>query len=212
MQNTASGVRAFHHHQPPSIHPPEQFVHHLYDIPPSNISFFFFSLTLIGPHHPPPPSLSLMGTGHQTHEKGVRVFFPATEWFWHMMIGGPTPPVSEGGIIWVPRLCSWTWEWRWRSSEQGLAWCSWSSQCRSVSAARRPPRQSSGQTQTQQCWYNWTWRSQIKKRFVLSWGVNKITEIPALKCYLSKSTQVLSFCRHIDPCEWHTVYYHVWHY
>lgn len=27
----------------------------------------------------PPSSLSLMGTGHRTHEKGVRVFFPATE-------------------------------------------------------------------------------------------------------------------------------------
>lgn len=93
-----------------------------------------------------------------TWKRGQGLFVPATEWFWHMMIGGTTPPVSEGGITWVPRLCSWTWGWRWRFWGRVQAWCSWSSQCRSVSAAGRPPRQSSADTQqNQQLRCDWTW-------------------------------------------------------
>lgn len=148
--------------QPPSIPPPHRFAHNLYDIPlllpkiflflnfPSSSNPFLVSpLTPIRPHRPlPPPPPSLWWVPDTKHMKKGSGFFPATEWIWHMMIGGPTAPVSEGGITWVPRLCSWTWEWRWRSWGRVRAWCSWSSQCRSGSAAERPPRRSSNDTDT----------------------------------------------------------------
>ena len=136
-----------------SINPPKLSV---FPHVPSSSNLFFI------PPPPPPPPPFFLGGGTQHNKKGVGAFFPATEWFWHMMIGGTTPPVSEGGITWVPRLCSWTWGWRWRFWGRVRAWCSWSSQCRSVSAAGRPPRQSSADMQqTQQLWCDWTWASYL---------------------------------------------------
>lgn len=70
--------------------------------------------------------------------------FSGMAWIWHMMIGWWSRWV--GGVTWVPRRCSWTWGWRWRSWGRGLAWCSWSSQCPSGSAAGRPRHRSSAET------------------------------------------------------------------
>lgn len=96
--------------------------------------------------------------------------FPATKWIWHMMIGGPAGRVGVGGIIWVPRLCSWTWGWHWKSWGQVRAWCSWSSQYRSGSTVRMPPRQSSEKKDSDYC-SNRMWRW-----FVLSWVPNSPTD------------------------------------
>lgn len=109
---------------------------------PNSFVLFLLSFSL---------SLSLMGTGHKHYEKKGSgffffffFFFPATEWFWHKM----TAPGECGRVTSVPRLCFWTWEWRWRSWGRVPAWCSWSSQCRSGSAAGKPRRQSSDDTDT----------------------------------------------------------------
>lgn len=89
-----------------------------------------------------PPSLWWVKTPN-TWKRGQGLY-PVTEWIWHVMIGGPKPLLTGEGVTWVPHLCSWTWGWRWRSWGRGRALCSWSSQCRSGSAAGRPPRRSSG--------------------------------------------------------------------
>lgn len=70
----------------------------------SNLSSVSLYPDRTSPPHPPPlPPPSLWWVQDTEHmEKGVRVFFPATEWIWHMMIGGTALPLSEGGIHFSP--------------------------------------------------------------------------------------------------------------
>lgn len=151
--------------------------------PSSTLSFNLpFNPDRTSPPPSPPPSLWwVQDTKHM--KKGSGSFSLQQNEFGTWWLAARRPPMTEGGITWVPRLCSWTWEWRWRSWGRVRVWCSWSSQCRSGSVAGRPPRQSSEETWTQQRWYNWMWRWQVLEKvcFVChgySQGAVKLTGIP----------------------------------